>query len=404
MSSNKCPLCPELNTFPNVQSFRDHLEEHPNYKHFVCDLQKSQQLCGQRFKYKKDLVKHQKNSLHDQSNEYITPAFHIIRTHTKTAESWDHWVSLYKQQSSSSDSNISPEQRQATTRLIHKLTELELWNESLINDEWKFEDMIDQIEDYLLQQPNQLKTIGNQLRLLFWYCLYLFSIHSDMSEESITFIHKRSAHYHVRATNSQEYSLGIQIMDPYQMVILRYELLTALKHQQKTFINPFIQKFISERPTQFDHELKEFGAKHLRCFIDLIIRFTNVPMRIQATKHLHLSHPFCQTSPDQPHVARLLFENFEFTRIFLFDKVGKTGAHRPIRCPIPSLVTPYLFFYIQYCRPNTTSDRTETFINPNGGVWINASTDLKHYIKHTLGNNVLFIVSLTYNRYRYLSN
>jgi len=394
INEETCPLCPGLDKFPNIRSFQDHLKIHPHYHHYVCTLHKAQQICGQKYKRKKDLKIHLEKVLHDQSNDYITPAFHIIRTHTKTAESWDHWVSLYKQHSSSSDPNISNEQRQATTRFIQKLTELELWNESLINDEWKFEDMIDQIEDYLLQQPNQLKTLGNQLRFLFWYCLYQFSICSDMSEESILFIHKRSAHYHVRATNSQEYSLGIQIMDPYQMVILRHELLTALKHQQETIINPFIQKFISERPTQFDHELKEFGAKHLRCFIDLIIRFTNVPMRVQATKHLHLSHPFCQTSPDQPHVARLLFENFEFTRIFLFDKVGKTGAHRPIRCPVPNLVTPYLFFYIQYCRPKTPSDRTETFINPSGGIWINASTDLKHYIKQTLGNTLFDLLTI----------
>jgi hypothetical protein len=65
----------------------------------------------------------------------------------------------------------------------------------------------------------------------------------------------------------------------------------------------------------------------------------------------------------------------------MFDKVGKTGAHRPIRCPLPEVISPYLLFYIKYCR---TGDSSLVFVNPTGSTWKQASRDIKHYLETVL--------------------
>jgi hypothetical protein len=183
----------------------------------------------------------------------------------------------------------------------------------------------------------------------------------------------------MKATKITQGSLGVQIMDPYQMVELRHRILLALQKQQEQVINPFIKQFLHEKSPKMP--LVEFGVKQLRCWLDLMIRFINIPMRIQATKELHLGFPFRKTDASEHHVARLLFENGVFTRLFMFDKVGKTGAHRPIRCPLPQVIVPYLEFYIKYCR---VGDSSLVFVNATGSPWKQASRDIKNYLQDTL--------------------
>jgi hypothetical protein len=65
----------------------------------------------------------------------------------------------------------------------------------------------------------------------------------------------------------------------------------------------------------------------------------------------------------------------------MFDKVGKTGAHRPIRCPLPEVISPYILFYIKYCR---TGDSSFVFVNATGSTWKQASRDIKHYLESVL--------------------
>ncbi len=258
-----------------------------------------------------------------------------------------------------------------------KLKAEEWWMDEALYDSWQFEEMIEQLEGYWFKDT--CKTLGNQLRLVFWYTLYMFCIHDQISDTVVHFVHKKSSKYFTKATKITQGSLGVQIMDPYQMVELRYRILMALQQQQEKVINPFIIQYLQERSPKMP--LIEFGARHLRCWIDLIIRFINVPMRIQATKEMHLGYPFRKTDASEHHVARLLYENGIFTRLFMFDKVGKTGAHRPIRCPLPEVISPYLLFYIKYCR---TGDSSFVFVNPTGSTWKQASRDIKHYLESVL--------------------
>jgi hypothetical protein len=319
---NTCPVCQlEL---PNVETFRDHVaHEHEDYKHFACELHIAEQPCTARYKYKKDLVAHQKRVIHDQVRHYVSPAYHQLRLRTKHATSWGQWTSLYVQYKSVSDPVLSNEYKVSVEQVMIKLKEEEWWMDEALYDSWQFEEMIEQLENYWSQQQQKMdKTVGNQLRLVFWYTLYMFCIHDTITDTVVHFLHKRVSKYFMKATKIVQGSLGVQIMDPYQMVELRHRILLELQKQQQTTIDPFIKQFLHERSPKMP--LMEFGTK-LRCWIDLIIRFMNIPMRIQATKELHLGYPFRKTEASEHHVARLLYENGNFTRLFMFDKVGKTG-------------------------------------------------------------------------------
>lgn len=223
------------------------------------------------------------------------------------------------QYKSSSDPVLSNEQRVSVDQLMMKLKTEEWWIDEALYDSWQFEEMVDQLESCWATD----KTIGNQLRLVFWYTLYMFCIHDLITDSVVHFVHKRCSKYFMKATKIVQGSLGVQIMDPYQMVELRHRILVSLQKQQEQVITPFIKQFLAEKSPKIP--VIEFGVKQLRCWLDLMIRFINVPMRIQATKELYLGYPFCKTDASEHHVARLLYENGCFTRLFMFDKVGKTG-------------------------------------------------------------------------------
>ncbi len=316
---NTCPICHV--ECPNVETFRDHVaNEHPDYKHFACELHINEQPCTARYRYKKDLVVHQRKVIHDQVRQYVSPAYHQLRLRTKQATSWMNWTSLYVSCKSKSDPILSNEQKVSVEQLMVKLKEEGWWSDEKLYDSWSFEEMIDHLEEYWFQDSS--KTLGNQLRLVFWYTLYMFCIHELITDSVVHFVHRRSSKYFIKATKITQGSLGVQIMDPYQMVELRHRILLGLQKQQVEVLNPFIKQFLEERSPKMP--LIEFGTK-LRCWLDLMIRFINIPMRIQATKELHLGFPFRQTDASEHHVARLLYENGIFTRLFMFDKVGKTG-------------------------------------------------------------------------------
>ena len=217
MDNNICPVCSIQ--CANVESFRDHVaHEHEDYKHFACELHIAEQPCKARYKYKKDLLIHQKKVIHDQVRQYVSPAYHQLRLRTKHATSWVHWTSLYVQYKSPSDPVLSNEQKMSVEQLMSRLKQEEMWVEEAVYDSWQFEEMVEQLENYW----NQAKTIGNQLRLLFWHVLYKFCVDPLLSDSVVHFLHKRSSKYFIKATKIVQGSLGVQIMDPYQRVELRY--------------------------------------------------------------------------------------------------------------------------------------------------------------------------------------
>jgi hypothetical protein len=72
-----------------------------------------------------------------------------------------------------------------------------------------------------------------------------------------------------------------------------------------------------------------------------------------------------------------------FLFVCLLLTMHKKGAHRPIRCPLPGFITPYLLFYIKYCRP-TEKENSLVFLNATGSAWKQASRDIKMYMQDVL--------------------
>ena len=116
-------------------------------------------------------------------------------------------------------------------------------------------------------------------------------------------------------------------------------------------------------------QLIQFGLQ-LRCFLDLAIRFTNVPMRVQCTKCLHAPH-----SANDQFVSKLVRHGHSYYRVIHLDKT--TASHVPVKIPVGTNINAYLWFYLQYCRKCPSSDFV--FQSEKGRVWHTVSRDLKQF-------------------------
>jgi hypothetical protein len=115
-----------------------------------------------------------------------------------------------------------------------------------------------------------------------------------------------------------------------------------------------------------------FGMQ-LRCFIELGLRFTNVPLRIQCTRGLQS----WDASAVHTHVSKLVLHPGFFARSILHDKTGRTT--QTISIPMCRTLSGYLLFYILHCRADPSAPHV--FQAKKGGEWVTASADLKEYLQ-----------------------
>ena len=147
--------------------------------------------------------------------------------------------------------------------------------------------------------------------------------------------------------------------------------------EKKDFIDPLITSHLQQY-SNTNTKTSEKCATRLRNFIEICMRFINVPQRIQCSVGMVL--PECNSTD---YVCKLVKHGDGYGRLIHADKVQKT--HQPIALPLGTTISTYIEFYLCFCRPPPSSERNAQFVflSKRGGKWKKASSDLKQYMdKH----------------------
>ena len=211
-----------------------------------------------------------------------------------------------------------------------------------------------------------------RLRCLHWIAKWRQAMSFIVDESAMEYLTDLLSRAQTISTVATTNLSILAISDPYELVMISNEVVACLQKAQLNELDPFISAYLRERSPHSLSDLIDFG-KHLRCWIDLAIRFTNVPTRIQCTIEL-LSHS--APSP-KDYVSRLILRGEEFVRVLNKDKVGKYYA--PVEIMLCKTISCYLYFYISFCRPDQQSPLA--FQSDQGHKWTRASRDLKAYLK-----------------------
>ena len=271
-------------------------------------------------------------------------------------------------------SSLPPASLSASTalRIIVEYEKVAEVFETIWGDCDAFTEAIDAWYDEMLISGLKPGTACVRLRCLNWIGTWRTAksfITNESAKEYLTDLIRR-----VQTLSSMETTnLSIlAISDPFELVMICNEVVARLQKAQLDELDPFISAYLSERGPHSRSDMIEFG-KGLRCWIDLAMRFTNVPTRIQCTIEL-LSHTVPST---KDYVARLVLRGEVFVRVLNKDKVGK--YYEPVEIGLCKTISCYLYFYINYCRTDLNSPLA--FQSDHGHKWTRASRDLKVYLK-----------------------
>lgn len=222
-------------------------------------------------------------------------------------------------------------------------------------------------------------TTVNHLRHLKWWGMYMYT-HGHTSGIVLEWLTDNIASLQANASKRTNDAPCIAMLDPYQLATLRDRIVMALQKQQRDVIDPFLHRICRDGVGTITQAVRkeciDFGILHLRCFLDLVMRFLCPPQRMQCTIY--------QCEPDsvaELFVCKLSHRQNGYVRIIYRDKSGNT--RQPVEVPVGSTISCYLTFYRQCCRPNPT--RSHTFQSKGGGYWIHASRDVKDYVRDHLG-------------------
>jgi hypothetical protein len=267
------------------------------------------------------------------------------------------------------------------TNIIRLLRSDELehlvWVDALL-----FEECINSWQDRLLQRKHVLtKTVSTYYRYLRWFACYLQS--TDAIPETIMeFLDDRVYEMQRVATMDMVRENCLTMLDPYGMNELRNTVVRALVKQQRDVIDPFVVAQLRFGQTS-PKELVEFGITHLRNWLDLVLRFCNVPCRVQVTNRLKLE----DCTDDDGYVSKLVRHKEQYSRLINRDKTA--ASRQPISIPMGPIISSYMHFYLTQCRPESSSQFV--FTTRTGKPWKRASRDIKHYVCTVLGIDTLLV-------------
>lgn len=371
--------CPECHVVcKNRTTFHVHLKEvHPNACVFSC------QKCQRRFKHKSSLARHTcKDKVDPRPSKKQRPTIqHRVsaqfanrsgfRQLLGQATDFGQWAVVYQSTRTDGDVPLS----QSTVQNIEST-----WTHHFAPDKlplpWeqagRFCDAIDQwIDERYASSAFQPITTANHLRHLQWYAKFMYSRQQtdDAVLDYLEDVVQSTQHYASKATTDGH---CIAMLDPYQLAKLRDHIVAGLQKQQRDVLDPFIERVYRAPENVSSEELVTFGLVHLRCWLDLAMRFATVPLRMQCT--IHLLEP---TADHTDFVAKLSYRQGKYVRIIYHDKTG--DSHAPAEVPIGREISAYLTFYRHHCRPLPLAPHT--FQTKSGSVWKRASADVKEYTR-----------------------
>jgi hypothetical protein len=248
---------------------------------------------------------------------------------------------------------------------------------TMTDDDGLIIEYIDNFVDLELQSY-ALQTVNNHVRYLKILLLFQRD-HIDppsVDDVVIDYVVDLVADTQTTTTRASTTLNMLKREDPFALAMIRDTLVNALLREQVESIHPYIMTQVLQ-PSTVDPPVihTEFGIR-LRNWLELAIRFTNIPCRIQCSRELQMDDP-----TSSPYVCKLVLRDAQYCRLIAQDKTA--ASHQPLLIPLGRSLSVYLYFYLTYCRPKT--DHTFVFCTRRGAKWSRPSRDLKQYMEHTLG-------------------
>ena len=283
---------------------------------------------------------------------------------------FEHWLFVYKYLTK--ETKDTPLAESVMKNVILFTTSLIKQNNPLLfieNDVVTFSEELDFFVDVQLKQVNH-STVTQRLRYIRWYICYSVSVF-DCCGKILEELDNTIADMQSVSTNKIVNSNLLNILNPYELVKVSNSVVETLCEIQLKHIDPFIKQFFENPSSTNRGELVKFGNVFMKCWLELSIRFTNTPLRIQTTTGLML--PSTNTCE---FISQLAIGSKQIERVIYNDKMGN---HKQIvSIPLDSILSGYLLFYITYCRPNP--DSLLVFQSVQGCEWKKASKDLKQFL------------------------
>jgi hypothetical protein len=239
-------------------------------------------------------------------------------------------------------------------------------------------DFDEYVDCYLDTKQSELKpsTLTKHLRYIRWFLLWKYSNHECCSSLFPVIDVQIQNSQALASTRDQHVSL-LNFLSPYKLIAIREKVVLALRKYQVETIDPFVVEFLqSAQP----HKLMTF-TKKLRNWLELCLRFINVPLRIQCSINMVMSDA---ENDDYKAVCKLDKLPTGYTRIVIRDKVQQ--SHQPVHINVPDVLNPYIHFYLIHCR-TANENSNFVFLNKTGGPWTKASKQLKRFMETDLGVN-----------------
>jgi uncharacterized C2H2 Zn-finger protein len=247
------------------------------------------------------------------------------------------------------------------------------WGETIWDSANMFMDTIDL---WIFEETKkvQASTVGLRLGYLWWIAQWRIDEGFAVPDGVIEYIDENREEMQ-RAGNMHRTNQSVLAMaDPYELCKLSNRIVSGLQVQQRDTIDPFIRRHVFKRDIPCTEEFVKFGLD-LRCWLDLAMRFVNVPARIQCTSRLEVPS---STSTD--YVAKLVCHGSSYVRVLNKDKV--CSAYEATQIPLCKTISLYMFYYLRFCRPK--SSLPYVFLSKMGSRWAMASADIKGYVEEKL--------------------
>ena len=311
----------------------------------------------------------------DQPKNQKSPKFELPAdyrcTELSSSASFPDWISIYRDLTT--DTADTPVANSVEYNVLNFVVVLQDRYKDLIDPSNTSLSFSESLDDFIDDQLKTVlhSTVTQRMRYLRWYICYLVSVCSTFQLSILDELDGVITEMQGISTHDTVNTSLLNILNPYALVAVSNCVVEMLRDNQMNIIDPFIGKFFRAPASCTRENLVDFGNKHLICWVELAIRFTNAPLRIQATSEM-VGHKSTQLD----FVAQLVVGEDRISRLIQNDKLG---THKQIlSVPLDPATSGYLLFYYTYCRPDPTSDYV--FQSTQGHKWKRASKDLKTYL------------------------
>jgi hypothetical protein len=289
------------------------------------------------------------------------------------AHTFGAWCDTFNERCTSGDRRITEDMRQSTTKLVARLD-----TPPPLDSPAELGEYIDMYIDRC-QATLRPSTVVNHLRSIRWFARWQHAA-GRCEAESLDTLDRTVEDYQRYASRHDQHMTLMNHLSPHALVKTRERVVAALRQVQQSTIDPMLLSLLRSgaNPPQ---DLVA-STRSLRNWLELSMRFVDVPMRIQCSKYLRI--PRAPGTPEAyDFVSRLEKLPAGYARVICRDKVQK--SHQPVQIPLPPRLNPYMHAYLTLCWPVVAKGSPYVFTSGTGGVWGDASRDIKRYMADTLG-------------------